>query len=75
MAASRIHGRGLSPRAGLAVLAAARAWALISGRAMVLPEDIQAVGIAVMGHRLEHADDGVTGPELAQQLIAETPVP
>jgi len=75
LAASRVHGRGLSPRAGLAVLAAARAWALLSGRAMVLPEDIQAVGIAVMGHRLEHAADGMTGSELAQQLIAETPVP
>lgn len=75
LAASRVHGRGLSPRAGLAVLAAARAWALLSGRAMVLPEDVQAVGFAVMGHRLEHAADGMTGPELARQLIAETPVP
>ncbi|MCB1277313.1 AAA family ATPase [Prosthecobacter sp.] len=75
LAASRVQGRGLSPRAGLAVLAAARAWALLSGRAMVLPEDIQAVAVVVMGHRLEHAADGMSGVELARQLIAETPVP
>jgi|UniRef100_UPI0037C8B63F MoxR-like ATPase len=75
LAASRVQGQGLSPRAGLSVLAAARAWALLSGRAMVLPEDIQAVAVVVMGHRLEHAADGMTGVELARQLIAETPVP
>ncbi|MDI1313917.1 MAG: AAA family ATPase [Prosthecobacter sp.] len=75
LAASRVQGHGLSPRAGLSLLAAARAWALLSGRAMVLPEDIQAVAVVVMGHRLEHAADGMTGVELARQLIAETPVP
>ncbi len=75
LAASRVQGHGLSPRAGLSVLAASRAWALLSGRAMVLPEDIQAVAVVVMGHRLEHAADGMTGVELARQLIAETPVP
>jgi MoxR-like ATPase len=75
LAASRVQGHGLSPRAGLAVLAAARAWALLSGRAMVLPEDIQAVAVVVMGHRLEHAAEGMSGVELARQLIAETPVP
>ena len=75
LAASRAQGHGLSPRAGLAVLAAARAWALLSGRAMILPEDIQAVAIQVMGHRLEHAIDGMSGAEFAKQLIAETPLP
>lgn len=75
LAASRVQGHGLSPRAGLSLLAAARAWALLSGRAMVLPEDIQAVAVVVMGHRLEHAADGMSGVELARQLIAETPVP
>src|SRR6478735_1742088 len=44
--------RGLSPRAGLMLLAAARAWALLAGRAMVVPEDVQAVFPAVAGHRL-----------------------
>ena len=44
--------RGLSPRAGLLLMAAARAWALLSGRPMVLPEDVQAVFPSVAGHRL-----------------------
>ena len=43
---------GLSPRAGLGLLAAARAWALIEGRSMVLPEDVQAVFPHVAAHRL-----------------------
>lgn len=75
LAASRCAGNGLSPRAGLALLSAARAWALINGRAMVLPEDIQAVAVPVMGHRLEHAIEGQNGAETAQQLIEETPLP
>lgn len=75
LGASRVQGHGLSPRAGLAVLAAARAWALLKGRPMVLPEDIQAVAVPVMGHRLEHAMDGMTGVEFARQLVAETPLP
>ncbi len=75
LAASRISGRGLSPRGGLALLAAARAWALLHGRTMVMPEDLHAVGPAVIGHRLEHALDGVSGHELARRLLQETPVP
>jgi len=75
LAASRVQGNGLSPRAGLALLAAARASALLNGRVMVLPEDIQTVAVVVMGHRLEHAADGMRGSDLARQLIAETPVP
>jgi len=43
---------GLSPRAGLGLLAAAKAWALIDKRKAVLPEDLQAVLPAVAGHRL-----------------------
>ncbi|WP_341502217.1 AAA family ATPase [Gallaecimonas sp. GXIMD4217] len=53
--ASRSHpdiARPLSPRAGLAILAAARAWALLSGRDYALPEDIQAVFPSVAEHRL-----------------------
>ena len=44
--------RGLSPRAGLLLLAAARASALLAGRPMALPEDVQAVFPSVAGHRL-----------------------
>jgi MoxR-like ATPase len=69
LAATRAQGHGLSPRGGLALLAAARAWALGQGRPMVLPEDVQAVAPAVMGHRL------AGGAAEAARLLEETPVP
>lgn len=43
---------GLSPRAGLSLLAAAKAWAFMDQRQAVLPEDVQAVLPAVAAHRL-----------------------
>jgi MoxR-like ATPase len=43
---------GLSPRAGLALLTAAKAWALLDGRDAVVPEDVQAVLPSVAGHRI-----------------------
>lgn len=43
---------GLSPRAGIALLNAAKAWALMNQRDSVLPEDVQAVLAPVAGHRL-----------------------
>ncbi|MBN2384259.1 MoxR family ATPase [bacterium] len=48
---------GLSPRAGLSIVQAARSWALLSGRNHVLPEDIQAVLLGVVGHRLRSPED------------------
>ncbi|NCC25061.1 MAG: MoxR family ATPase [Deltaproteobacteria bacterium] len=47
---------GLSPRAGLGILQAARAWALLQGRDHALPEDVQAVFSHVAGHRLKGPD-------------------
>lgn len=49
---STLYSSGLSPRAGLGLLAAAKAWALLDGRQAVLPEDVQAVLPAVAAHRL-----------------------
>ena len=49
---------GLSPRAGLGLLAAARAWALTEGRDHVLPEDVQRMFPHVAGHRLHLTGDG-----------------
>jgi len=64
---------GLSPRASLAILAASRAWALLAGRDYVIPEDVQAVLPAVVGHRLrERADPtGLGGGALVQWLLRE----
>ncbi|EIK94880.1 moxR protein [Pseudomonas sp. M47T1] len=64
---------GLSPRASLALLAAARAWALLLGREYVIPEDVQAVLPSVVSHRLrERADPtGQGGGALVQWLLKE----
>jgi MoxR-like ATPase len=47
------YTHGLSPRAGLALLSAARAWALLDSRDAVIPEDVQAVLPGVVSHRLQ----------------------
>ncbi|MBE7520907.1 MAG: AAA family ATPase [Burkholderiales bacterium] len=65
--------RGLSPRAGLMLLNAARAWALVGGRPMVLPEDVQAVFPAVAGHRL--AGGARAGALVAATLLRSVPLP
>ena len=65
--------RGLSPRAGLLLLAAARAWALLAGRPMVVPEDVQAVFPSVAGHRL--AGGARTGALQAQSLLRTIALP
>ena len=68
---------GLSPRAGIAVLSAARAWALIHSHQHVLPEDIQAILPSVIGHRLqfvyEVSDKQALQP--AEHLIQNVPIP
>jgi MoxR-like ATPase len=68
---------GLSPRAALALLRAARAWALMSGRDHVVPEDVQAVLPGVVGHRLVPAGDVLraNGAEVAAQLIERVAIP
>ncbi len=70
--ASRQPGRcawGLSPRAGLGLLGAARAWAFLAGRDYVIPEDVQTVLPAVAGHRL-----GQDSGALLQTLLHDVPV-
>jgi MoxR-like ATPase len=68
---------GLSPRAGIALLRASQAWAYLHGRAHVLPEDVQAVFAAVVGHRLSGTGDAKSaGPvELAGHLLRRVPIP
>ena len=67
---------GLSPRGALAWLAAARAWALLEERDKVLPEDVQAVAVPVLAHRLAPAKDTVDGRDgLVRRLMATVPIP
>jgi MoxR-like ATPase len=74
LANSRVYGHGLSPRAGISLLAAARAWALMHGRSMVIPEDVKAVAPSVMAHRLERAIEHTRGSEVAARILRETAV-
>jgi MoxR-like ATPase len=68
---------GLSPRAALALLHAARAWALMAGRLHVLPEDVQAVLPAVVGHRLVPVGEvtHANGADIAAHLIKQVAIP
>jgi len=71
------YANGLSPRAGLAVLRCARAWALMHGHPQVLPEDIQKVLPSIIGHRLSSVqDNGLTNQnDNATHLIKQVPIP
>ncbi len=66
-----LFAEGLSPRAGLALLQAARAWALLDGRNHVLPDDVQAVLTAVAGHRLRPAKGSASNHRARAELVAE----
>jgi MoxR-like ATPase len=68
--------QGLSPRAGVAILRAAQAWALMEGRRQVLPEDVQATLPAVVGHRLHGNSEAVkSGFDAPRELIAAVAIP
>jgi len=67
---------GLSPRAGLAVLRAARAKALLSGRDYVSPEDVQAILPQTIAHRLTpRASSGRGAREQVRAMIEAVPIP
>jgi len=78
LAASRAHADirvGLSPRAGLALLSAARACALLAGRGYCLPEDVQSVFIGAAAHRLiPGGTSNLSRDQLAAALLASVPV-
>ena len=78
IAASRQPARfafGLSPRAGIALIRAAQAWALLNGRRQVMPEDVQAVFVSVARHRLRPVGGNESGAAAAQALIASVAIP
>ena len=80
VAFTRASGRyltGLSPRAAIGLLRASQSWALLSGRNAALPEDVQAVLPAVVGHRLRVAGDfGTTvAQNVGRDIIESVPIP
>lgn len=70
---------GASPRAGIAMLQCAKVHALFDGRAFVLPEDIKAVALNVLRHRIvlsyEAAADNITADEVISRILSFIPVP
>ncbi len=67
---------GLSPRAGLALLRAARSWAFIQGRDYAIPEDLQKVLPWVTGHRLKSGNDlGEIPPDNLISILLKIPIP
>ena len=70
--ATRQPGRfvlGLSPRAGLAVLSAAKAWAFIQGRQHILPDDVKAVWVPVANHRVQAVQQQHNSEALLKDLL------
>jgi MoxR-like ATPase len=79
--ASRQNGlfaEGMSPRAAIALLQAARAWAALEGRNHVIPEDVQAVLVPVVAHRLRPLKSAggtaLASRDLVLQLMKSVPV-
>ena len=67
---------GLSPRAGLQWIQASRAWAFLEQRDFLIPEDIQAVAIAVAVHRLQPLSGNSQNSSLSafEKILQETPI-
>jgi MoxR-like ATPase len=74
---SPLYDCGLSPRAGLALLHSAQAWALMEGRDYAMPEDLQVVLPSVVGHRLRfaHSETGAASSSPARQLLDAVAIP
>ncbi|WP_310583451.1 AAA family ATPase [Deinococcus sp.] len=66
---------GLSPRAALGLVAAARAWAWLAGRSSVWPDDVRAVFPSVATHRLLGRSSGMPQPEAVARLLESVPIP
>lgn len=75
---------GGSPRATLQLIRAAKAQAALNGREYVLPDDIDSLAVAVLGHRLvptsralghHQQDSGPLIEEVVARIVAATPVP
>ena len=70
---------GASPRAGIAILRVAKARALADGRTYLEPDDVKAVAVPVLAHRLilapEARSSGLTGEQIVRETLDKTPVP
>ena len=74
-----IDTAGLSPRATLQLARATRAYAAANGREYAIPDDVKAVAVAVLAHRVmlrpDAAARGLTADVAVQEVVASVPVP
>jgi MoxR-like ATPase len=82
VAASRAHAQvtvGASPRGGLALVALARGQAVLEGRGYVTPEDVKAVAVPALAHRLSLRPElwvrRITGDDIVTELLSTVPAP
>jgi MoxR-like ATPase len=61
---------GASPRATLHLLRASRAWAALDGRDYVIPDDVQALAVPVLAHRLLPTPEALVAGQLPEQVLA-----
>ena len=70
---------GASPRAGIALLRVAKARALADGREYLVPDDVKAIAVPVLSHRLilgpEARAAGLAGADIIADALEKTPVP
>ncbi len=70
---------GASPRATLHLLRASRAWAALDGRDYVIPDDVQALAVPVLAHRLLPTPEALVAGQLPEQvlagIVAQLPLP
>jgi MoxR-like ATPase len=70
---------GASPRAGIALLRVAKARALADGRDYLVPDDVKAIAVSVLSHRLilgpEARSAGLGGESIVAETLEKTPVP
>ncbi|MGA5649004.1 AAA family ATPase [Streptomyces seoulensis] len=70
---------GVSPRGATALLAAARAWAWLTGRDYVTPDDVKALALPALRHRVqlrpEAEMEGVTADSVINSVLVQVPVP
>lgn len=70
---------GGSPRAGIAILRLAKAWAYIDGRSYVVPDDVKVVAVPALSHRIivkpEYEVEGVTSSRVVEEVLKRVPVP
>lgn len=68
---------GVSPRGSLALLRCAKSYAYLTGRSYVVPDDVKAVAVPVLAHRIVTGSYGMDrqAAELVETIVAGTPVP